>query len=248
MQTHAEQLELPLFPTRSFNELLRRDGVANLNIVFNKRLKRGWSVKINSLFGKRTLTVPSYFEDAPEKVKSALMEWALMPATRRRKNLSANALRKKQIEHFIWEYVEASGNKADKKFLINPEKFQSEGRHYDLREVFSSLNAAYFNGRLTSYIRWNKSNWRSYQTFYVDRQGRRNSLISIAQTYNRADVPRFAIESIVFHEMLHIAVPPYKRGQQNVIHGVEFKRAERQFKFFKEWRRWEKEHLKSIND
>jgi hypothetical protein len=238
-------LELPLFPSPSFSELLCRQATANLNIVFNKRLKRGWSVKIAPFFGKRTLTVPAYFEDAPEKVKSALIEWALLPATRRRKKLSANAQRKKQIEHFIWEYVEASGNKAEKKFSVNPENFQSKGRCYDLREVFGTLNTAYFNGRLVSYIRWNKSNWRSYQTFYIDRQGRRNSLISIAQTYNRPDVPRSAIEGIVFHEMLHIAVPPYKRSHQNVIHGREFKRAERQFPFFREWRKWEKEHLKN---
>jgi SprT-like family. len=244
MQTHAEQLELPLFPSPSFNELLRQQGTANLNILFNKRLKRGWSAKISPFFGKRTLTIPSYFEDAPEKVKSALIEWALLPATRRRKKTSAAAQRKKQLEHFIWEYVEASGNKSEKKFSINPENFRSEGRRYDLREVFSTLNTAYFNGRLVSYIRWNKSNWRSYQTFFIDRQGRRNSLISIAQTYNRPDVPRYAIEGIVYHEMLHIVIPPYKRGFQNVIHGAEFKRAERQFPFFREWRKWEKEHLK----
>jgi hypothetical protein len=246
MHTHGQQLELPLFPSPSFNDMLHRHGT-NLHIVFNKRLKRGWSVKINPLFGKRTLTVPSYFEDAPEKVKAALIEWALMPATRRRKKLSGNAQRKKQIEQFIWEYVETSGNKAEKKFSINPNTLRTEGRIYDLLEVFNKLNTAYFNSRIVSYIRWNKSTWRSYQTFYVDKQGKRNSLISIAQTYNRSDVPRFAIEGIVFHEMLHIAIPPYKRGHQNVIHGAEFKRAERQFQFFKEWRRWEKEHLKSIS-
>jgi hypothetical protein len=241
-------LELPLFPSPSFNDLLHERGAANLNIIFNKRLKRGWSAKISPFFGKRTLTLPSYFEEAPEKVKSALIEWALLPATRRRKKPSSNAQRKKQLEYFIWEYVESSGNKSEKKFSIGPENFQSKGRLYDLQEVFSTLNTVYFNGRLASHIRWNKSNWRSYQTFFVDKQGRRNSLISIARTYNRPDVPRFAIEGIVFHEMLHIVVPPYKRGLQNVIHGAEFKRAERQFPFFREWRKWEKEHLKSMSD
>ncbi|MGB7567881.1 MAG: hypothetical protein WBM07_08470 [Chitinivibrionales bacterium] len=248
MQTNSEQLELALFPSPSFNELLYRQGTANLNIVFNKRLKRGWSVKINPMFGKRTLTAPAYFEDAPENIKSALIEWALMPATRRRKKQTANARRKKQLEHLVWEYVEASGNKAEKKFSINPHTLQTAGRVYNLREVFGTLNTTYFSDKLVSHIRWNRSYWRSYQTFYVDKQGRRNSLISIARTYNRPDVPRFAIEGIVFHEMLHIAVPPYKRGHQNVIHGAEFKRAERQFPFFNEWRRWEKDHLKSSND
>jgi predicted SprT family Zn-dependent metalloprotease len=61
-------------------------------------------------------------------------------------------------------------------------------------------------------------------------------------------VPRHAIEGIVFHEMLHIAIPPYKRSGKNVIHGPEFRKAERGFPHFNAWRKWEKEHLKSIND
>lgn len=247
MQTHAEQLELPLFPSPSFKELLHQHGTAHVNVIFNNRLKRGWSVRISAFSGKRTLTIPSYFEEAPETVKTALLEWAFLPMTRRRKKPSATAQRKKQLEHFIWEYVESSGNKSEKKLSIDPGDFQSKGLQYDLQEVFSSLNNVYFNGKLSSYIRWNKSNWRSYQTFFIDKQGKRNSLISIARTYNRRDVPRFAIEGIVFHEILHIAVPPHKSGHRNVIHGREFKRAERQFPFFREWRKWEKEHLKSIS-
>jgi hypothetical protein len=113
-----------------------------------------------------------------------------------------------------------------------------------LREVFSSLNATYFNGTLTSFIRWGKSRGRSYQTTFTDEQGKRQNLISIAQLYNRPDVPRFAMESIVYHEMLHIAIPPFKRNFKNIIHGRDFKRAEQSFPYFTQWRQWEKDRLK----
>jgi len=248
MHSFGEQLELPLFSPMSFDALIRKTGAKGLTVVLNNRLKRGWSVKINSFSAKRTLTIPRYFEDAPETIKTALIEWAHLPVSRRRKKTSPVFQRKKQLERAVWEYVEQSGNKADKVRLANPNTFSTHGLVYDLREVFDSVNASYFSGKLSSYIRWNKSNWRSYQTFFVDKSKTRLSLISIAQTYNKIGVPRFAIEGIVYHEMLHIAIPPYKRNGKNVIHGPEFRTAERGFPHFNAWRRWEKEHLKSIND
>jgi hypothetical protein len=248
MHSFGEQLELPLFSPMSFDALIQKTGAKGLTVVLNNRLKRGWSVKINSFSAKRTLTIPRYFEDAPETIKTALIEWAHLPVSRRRKKTSPVFQRKKQLERAVWEYVEQSGNKADKVRLANPNTFSTQGRVYDLREVFDALNATYFSGKLSSYIRWNKSNWRSYQTFFVDKSKTRLSLISVAQTYNKIGVPRFAIEGIVYHEMLHIAIPPYKRGGKNVIHGPEFRKTERGFPHFNAWRRWEKEHLKSIND
>jgi hypothetical protein len=53
-------------------------------------------------------------------------------------------------------------------------------------------------------------------------------------------VPRFAIEGILFHEMLHIAYPPVIRDGRNVIHGPKFKQNERSFPQHKDWVEWEK--------
>jgi hypothetical protein len=248
MHALSEQLELPLFSPLSFDALLQKADAKHLTVNLNNRLKRGWSVKISAFSGKRTLTLPRYFENAPETIKTALIEWAYLPVSRRRKKTSIISQRKKQLEHLIWDYVEKSGNRSDKVRLADPNTFITKGRVHDLREVFDTLNAAYFSGKLSSHIRWNKSDWRSYQTFFIDSRKNRFSLISIAQTYNKTGVPRFALEGIVYHEMLHIAVPPYKRSGKNVIHGPEFKKAERAFPHFISWRRWEKEHLKSIND
>jgi hypothetical protein len=204
-------------------------------------------MRIHSFSGRRTLSVPSYFERAPEKIKEAVIEWALLFPKKKHRKRSDFSRQKRILEHDVLEYIATSGNARKKVRNVALNSFQSKGRVYDLQEIFNSLNTSYFNGKLASYIRWNKNRTRSYQTMFTDTQGRRQNLISIAQLYNRPDAPRFAVESIVFHEMLHIAIPPYKRNFQNVIHGKEFKRAERSFPYFRQWRQWEKERLKKAD-
>jgi hypothetical protein len=244
MQQSCEQMELLLFEGRSFEELLAMRGIRHVTVSFNPRLKSSWRMKIHSLSDRRTVGVPAYFEDAPEKVKEAVIEWALLFPPKGRRKRPDFRERKKKLELVVLEFISASGKAHATVRRIASQDIGSMGRLYDLREVFQSLNASYFDGKLSSYIRWGKSRGRSYQTAFTDASGKRQNLISIAQLYNASDVPRFAIEGIVFHEMLHIALPPYKRNFKNVIHGREFKRAERSFPRFNEWRQWERQRMK----
>jgi hypothetical protein len=50
----------------------------------------------------------------------------------------------------------------------------------------------------------------------------------------------------VYHECLHIAVPPAIRDGRRVVHGREFRRREKEYRFYEEWRRWHAEKLPSI--
>ena len=244
MPETCEQMEMPLFERWSFEDLLARKGIHDVTVSLNPRLKSGWRMKIHSLSGRRTVSVPSYFENAPEKVKEAVIEWALLCPLKKRGKQPVLRERKKKLERVVMEFITVSGKTHGAVRRVPVEGFRSEGRVYDLREIFHCLNDSYFEGKLSSHIRWGKSRGRSYQTTFTDAHGQRQNLISIALLYNAPDVPRFAVEGIVFHEMLHIAVPPYKRDFKNVIHGREFKRAERSFPHFMQWRQWERQRLK----
>ncbi len=240
----CEQLELPLFTPLSFEEILSQKNIRNLTFAVNSRLKNGWRVIIQASTGSRTLVVPAYFENAPMPVKNALIEWALLPPLRKSGKSSIAFKRKKELERLAWNYGRLHGKPAARVRILSRCSFQAVGRRYDLKEVFNALNTDYFNGRLSSFVRWNKSRRRSYQTVFTDEHGRRHNLISIAQTYNRPDVPRFAIEGIVFHEMSHIEIPPYTKNSRAIVHGPEFKRMERSFPYYSQWRQWEREQMK----
>jgi hypothetical protein len=242
MTDNCEQQELQLFIPPEFGELITKKNITNLEIIFNSRLARSWRVKINRFSGRRILTIPSYFKDADEPVKSAMIEWALLFPTRKNFRNKAYKSKKREIENILWQYIE-SCQRGYKKTLKKSLNFNSSGLVYDLKEVFNTINNAYFGGTLVSFIRWNKSMRRSYQTSFTDKNGSVSNLVSIAQIYNRRDVPRFAIESIVYHEMLHIAIPPIRNDLRNIIHGREFKTAEKSFPYYHEWKKWEKEQF-----
>ena len=48
---------------------------------------------------------------------------------------------------------------------------------------------------------------------------------------------------VVFHEMLHQAVPAVERDGRRVVHGREFRARERAYPDFERARLWEERHL-----
>jgi hypothetical protein len=244
---HAHQLTLPLFAPATFDELIaRHHGSAALTVVVNGRLRRGWQVRTAPFSGPRKLVIPAYLSDAPEEIKACLVEWALLPHRVRRAQKPALREKRSLLEKKIWCYIETLPHAPHRASRFNPKSFSGNttGTVYDLREVFDVVNDTSFEGKLHALVRWGDTSSRtSYHMAKTDAAGRNIDLITIAGIYNHPKVPRFAIEAIMHHEMLHMAIPPYKRNGRAVIHGKEFKDAERQFKWYSAWRTWEREQL-----
>lgn len=245
------QLSLPLFEPPTFSEILKTHAAArSIEIIVNPRLKRSWQVRVRSITGKRELIIPRHLTSAPREIKEALLEWALLPCRpSRRARMKEIRERRSLLEKSIWRHLETLPGAPVRKSRFNASVLagKSRGIAYDLREVFDIVNAAYFGSTLSAVVRWGKrSSKTSYHTIKTDKQGNRVNLITIAGAYNHRDIPRFAIEGIMHHEMLHIAIPPFKKNSRLVIHGREFKSAEKKFAYYHEWREWERASLGSI--
>jgi hypothetical protein len=237
-KTCCAQTELDLFPPPSFETLLsdRRDPA--LAVTMSSRLSRGWYVKINQSADSRRLVVPVWMEHAPKDVKTALLDWALLSGASKAKH--RRRAHRKLLEKYIFSYLSDSGRIRPSVARHAPGSFDTKGVCWDLAEVFDTLNRTHFNAVLSSYVRWGKHPLRSYQSYKFDGAGNRFSVITIGSLYNRPGVPRYAVEGIMFHEMLHILLPPQRHNARNVIHGRQFKEHERHFPFHDRWIRWEK--------
>jgi hypothetical protein len=246
----STQLSLPLFEPLSFDKLLERRNLSHdLAVTVNRRLKRGWRVIFPHLNSTRTLIIPPYLIDAPEEVKTALIDWALLPCPRRRTKVREIRQRRSLLEQEIWRYVESLPCAHRRTARFDPQTLHGKtaGHTFDLREIFDSVNDRYFNGSLQAVLRWGSEGSKtSFHTKKTDLAGTHVDVITIAGVYNFPEVPRFAIEAVMHHEMLHIAIPPVKRNGRNVIHGREFAAAERRFSQFHEWQQWERECLTKI--
>jgi len=102
----------------------------------------------------------------------------------------------------------------------------ARGRHYDLEEIFHGLNQRFFQGQIaTPRLGW--SHQKSHRVLGHYDSG--HTTIIVSRKLDSRLIPRYVLEYVVFHEMLHMRFPVECRGQRRVIHSREFREAERKF-------------------
>jgi hypothetical protein len=102
----------------------------------------------------------------------------------------------------------------------------AKGRYYDLDEIFEELNFKYFFGLMSRpALGWSIRPSRATLGHYDPS----HHTIVLSSVLDRADVPRLAVEYVLFHEMLHLRYPAEHRGARRCVHTAAFKEAEKQF-------------------
>ncbi|HWW17110.1 MAG TPA: hypothetical protein VNY81_00705 [Candidatus Saccharimonadales bacterium] len=117
---------------------------------------------------------------------------------------------------------------------IRPGAAGPQGRHFDLEKLFHELNARYFEGKLQPpHIGWSNRSWR--RQFGCYDPGPNHILLN--RRMDRPGVPQFAVEYVLFHEMLHVKHPTRRSGCSLVSHSREFREEEKRFAEFERARR-----------
>jgi hypothetical protein len=125
-------------------------------------------------------------------------------------------------------------------------EFSTEGRFFDLQEVFDKINAQYFGAKLRRYtITWGQKRRKKPETMIVFGSiQEEDRIIRIHPLLDREFVPRWYIEYVVFHEMLHAFVPDkYDSSGRRIVHHEGFLKREREFRFYRRAQEWERENL-----
>ena len=101
-----------------------------------------------------------------------------------------------------------------------------QGHFYDLEEVFDSLNDRFFNSMLgRPDLTWSETMARRSLGHY---DAAHNTIV-VSRVFDRPSSPRFAIEYLLYHEMLHLKHPVKMRGLRRCVHSREFKADEAKF-------------------
>ncbi|MBC7171656.1 MAG: hypothetical protein H5U40_04480, partial [Polyangiaceae bacterium] len=108
-----------------------------------------------------------------------------------------------------------------------------------------SIAARHFGGTVDALITWGRrgrrrGKKRSIQlgTYLADER-----LIRIHPVLDQAWIPRFYVETVVFHELLHHDMPCVVKNGRRCFHTKEFRDRERAFPHFALAEQWEKVHL-----
>jgi hypothetical protein len=104
--------------------------------------------------------------------------------------------------------------------------FGPEGRFFNLEEVFDSLNMRFFSGLLgRPDLTWSEHHAKHLLGHY---DAAHNTIV-VSRVFDRPSSPRYAIEYLLYHEMLHLKHPIKSRGLRRCIHSSEFKADESRF-------------------
>ncbi len=102
----------------------------------------------------------------------------------------------------------------------------ARGFYYDLEEIFETLNRQFFYGLLARpLMTWSRLRARNSLAHYDPA----HNAIVVSRIFDHARVPRYAVEYIVYHEMLHLKHPVKLRGSRRCVHGPEFQAEEKLF-------------------
>jgi predicted metal-dependent hydrolase len=114
----------------------------------------------------------------------------------------------------------------------------AQGRTYDLEAVFEELNARFFHGLLARpQMTWSRDHARNHLGHYDPA----HNAIVVSRIFDHPRVPRYAVDYIVYHEMLHLKHPVKLRGSRRCVHSAEFQAEEKLFPRLDEVKRFLKQ-------
>jgi hypothetical protein len=118
---------------------------------------------------------------------------------------------------------------------------RATGEWHDLVNICGKINAEYFNSCVTANITWGARNHRrAARRRTLGSYNRDAGLITINPLLDRRTVPRYFVEFIVYHEMLHADVGVKISNGRRLVHTREFRLRERLFREYERAISWEK--------
>lgn len=228
----------------SAENVLSSDGT--VVFLYADRLKKSFRAKKKIFENSYELLLPAYMK-SPEfsPVRELAAEWA---RTSFKRKTAANKARAKELISRIWKATDQILVDLGLPRVTNDHRFPPicpVGRFYDLTQVFDAVNATYFGGELNARITWsNRIGGLSFHTVRKDPlSGETVNLISISRGYDFENCPFYAVAGVVYHECLHIVVPPETVNGRRIVHGKVFRNRERRYLYYEAWNRWHREVL-----
>ncbi len=111
----------------------------------------------------------------------------------------------------------------------------AKGDFFDLEEIFDGLNRTYFAETIKTPV----LSWSARRTYRIlGHHDSTHDAIVISRSLDEASVPKYVVEYVVFHEMLHIHHPTVHINGRRYNHTPAFRRDERKFEYFDAAESW----------
>ena len=222
---------------QAYRDLSLRDPAPEFEVRFFRFANINNTIRIRQ--GRIFTRLSDLLEGAPEPVLYAILH-ILIAKLYRKPIDAAHAAR----------YRKFTGSKAmaEKAHLIRQMRGRKriegpQGAYYNLNEIFDELNLRFFHGLMARpQMTW--SGKRALRS--LGHYDPAHNTIVVSRVFDRASVPRYAVEYLVYHEMLHLRHPVKLRGSRRVVHPPAFYAEEKLFPHLAEAKQFLK-HLGNLD-
>jgi len=122
---------------------------------------------------------------------------------------------------------------------------ETKGERYDLDELFARLNRKHFKRQCDARITWGRDQQsrKKRNGIQLGSYDPELNLIRINRALDHAWVPRYVVENMLYHEMLHWLFRPRQAGPRRVVHGKAFREAEQAHPNYARTKEWVAQNL-----
>jgi len=161
-------------------------------------------------------------ESAPETVLHAIAHILLAKLYRKPIDRAQSA----RYRRYIGGHELAAKARLVRQLRGRKQIHSARGYHYHLEEIFDDLNGRFFHGLMgRPQLTWSREHARNRLGHYDPA----HNAIVISRVFDDPRVPRFVVDYIVYHEMLHLKHPVKLRGSRRCVHSREFQSEEKLF-------------------
>ena len=217
----------------TYRELRPRDPVPELKVDFFAFTSIKNTIRMRE--GRLLVRLSDLLEGAPASVLQAIAHILLAKMYRKPiEREAATRYRRYISSHDITRKAHLVRQMRGRKHLHS-----AQGRTYDLEAVFEDLNSRFFHGLLARpQLTWSRNHSRNSLGHYDPA----HNAIVVSRIFDHPRVPQYAVDYIVYHEMLHLKHPVRLRGSRRCVHSAEFQAEEKLFPQLEEVKRFLK-HL-----
>ena len=172
--------------------------------------------------GELKIRLSDLLEGAPESILQAIAHILLAKLYRKQiEPLHATRYRRYTNSRELTEKAHLVRQMRGRKRLQS-----ARGHFYDLEAVFEELNTRFFHGLMAQpRLSWSPTKTRRILGHYDPA----HNAIIISRIFDHPAMPRYVLDYIVYHEMLHLKHPVKLRGSRRCVHSSEFQAEEKLF-------------------
>jgi predicted metal-dependent hydrolase len=204
----------------TYRELRPRAPIPELTVEFFAFANVNNTIRLRE--GRLLVRLSDLLEGAPEPVLRAIAHILLAKMYRKPIERGHSTRYRRYVSsHDIVEKAHLVRQMRGRKRIES-----ARGHTYDLEVIFDQLNQRFFHGLLARpQMTWSRDHARNSLGHYDPA----HNAIVVSRVFDHPRVPRYAVEYIVYHEMLHLKHPVKLRGSRRCVHPAAFQEEEKQF-------------------